>query len=577
MNNSYETKPRNAKSEAVKTFAIIFLAVMLVLTFFSNTIMNWSLPQVNGSYSSYGAIATSVRGSGTVQSNMEYNVTVDSTHKVQQVLVGKGSYVNKGDTMIIFEAGDSDELAQAKDTLAEYQDQLSALTDKNFDYSDDELAIADAEQALSDLKFDRELEGEGFTMTVNEAKLAVKKAQAEYDDCVAEVEKIEKEIEAEISGDDNMRIQSKRKLLKEAQDNLTRIEAEVEEAQAKLDAMYDANRDLMPGITTAMVNAQSQTVIQLRSSVKYYENQVTSAQAALDSAISELSGILNDQLEDATLFRDEAKAELDKQKSNLELAQTLANLDSQIKTSERSLAQLKSALEDKKANDLSTSASDKRKIETLNTKISVLKEKIAKLESGEKNVVTANYSGTVTSVNVIAGDTVSSGTSVAVIEVADKGYTVSFSVSNEQAARLSPGDTATVSGTYWGSSAEATLISAKSESGGKTKLLTFEVTGDVTPGQSVTISVGEKSSYYDSVIPKNALHEDSNGKFVLVAKSKSSPLGTRYVATRVAVTVLNQDEKNVAIATDESYFYEFVITSSTAPVSEGDYVRLSEK
>ena len=32
------------KREWVKTVAIIFLAVMLVLTFFSNTIMNHSLP-----------------------------------------------------------------------------------------------------------------------------------------------------------------------------------------------------------------------------------------------------------------------------------------------------------------------------------------------------------------------------------------------------------------------------------------------------------------------------------------------------------------------------------------------------
>ena len=33
--------------EWVKTFAIIFLSVMLVLTFFSNTIMNMNLPEIS--------------------------------------------------------------------------------------------------------------------------------------------------------------------------------------------------------------------------------------------------------------------------------------------------------------------------------------------------------------------------------------------------------------------------------------------------------------------------------------------------------------------------------------------------
>ena len=38
------------KREWVKTAAIIFLSVMLVLTFFSNTIMNYSLPEVATQY-----------------------------------------------------------------------------------------------------------------------------------------------------------------------------------------------------------------------------------------------------------------------------------------------------------------------------------------------------------------------------------------------------------------------------------------------------------------------------------------------------------------------------------------------
>lgn len=578
MDRFYDEKPRSPRKEAVKSFAIVFLAVMLVLTFFSNTIMNWSLPQVNGSYSSYGAIATAVRGSGIVQSNMEYNVTSPTTNKIANVFVGRGSFVNKGDILLEFEKGDSEELSAAKDTLASLRDQLNALTNKTLDYTDAELAIATAEKALEDLKFDRALDADGYSgISVNDAKLAVRAAQQEYDKLAEAVAEVESRIEAELNSEDNSLIKSRRKQLKTAQDNLKAAQAEVEEQQAKLDAMYDSNGDLMPGITVAMVNSQSQVVINARASLSYYQNAIDTAQAQLDSAIAEVSGYLNTELEEAKLWRDDAKKVLDDAKEELALAQTIADYDSRITASERALANQKKQLEEQKKQDASLSESDKRKIESLNLSISKQNELISKLESGEANYITANYSGTITSFNAIPGDTLQAGASVCVIEVADKGYTVSFSVSAEQAQRLSPGDKATVSGTYWGQSAEANLVSAKIEAGGRTRTLTFEISGDVTPGQNVTVSVGERSSYYDSIVPKNAVHEDADGTFVLVARAKSTPLGTRYYAERVPCTVLDKDEKNAAIATDESYFYEFVITSSTAPISEGDYVRLSDK
>ncbi len=40
----------NKKKELIKNFAIIFLAVLLVLTLCSNTIMNYSLLQVAAQY-----------------------------------------------------------------------------------------------------------------------------------------------------------------------------------------------------------------------------------------------------------------------------------------------------------------------------------------------------------------------------------------------------------------------------------------------------------------------------------------------------------------------------------------------
>ena len=62
-----EEEKGNRKREIIKNIAIIFLAVMLVLTFFSNTIMNFSLPQVSTELITSGTIKSQIRGRGTIE------------------------------------------------------------------------------------------------------------------------------------------------------------------------------------------------------------------------------------------------------------------------------------------------------------------------------------------------------------------------------------------------------------------------------------------------------------------------------------------------------------------------------
>lgn len=76
-----------SKREWVKTAAIIFLAILLVLTFFSNTIMNATLPEVAAQQIEGGTINAKIRGSGTVGANETYDVTINQTRKIASVLV----------------------------------------------------------------------------------------------------------------------------------------------------------------------------------------------------------------------------------------------------------------------------------------------------------------------------------------------------------------------------------------------------------------------------------------------------------------------------------------------------------
>ena len=77
------------------------------------------------------------------------------------------------------------------------------------------------------------------------------------------------------------------------------------------------------------------------------------------------------------------------------------------------------------------------------------------------------------------------------------------------------------------------------------------------------------------IAENSAIREDNNGKFILIVESKSSPLGNRYIASRVDVEVLASDDTQSAIS-GALYGGEFVITTSTKPVEAGKQVRLSD-
>ena len=158
-----------------------------------------------------------------------------------------------------------------------------------------------------------------------------------------------------------------------------------------------------------------------------------------------------------------------------------------------------------------------------------------------------------------------------------KGYSLSFSVTNDQAKRLSVGDQAELVNSWRYDDVVVKLASIKPDTTdpGQKKLLTFDVSGSVTAGQSLNISVGQKSANFDYIVPNSAVREDSNGKFILIVESKSSPLGNRYVATRVDVEVLASDDKQTAV-NGGLYGYEYVITTSSAPVEAGKLVRLAD-
>ena len=191
--------------------------------------------------------------------------------------------------------------------------------------------------------------------------------------------------------------------------------------------------------------------------------------------------------------------------------------------------------------------------------------------------VTADIAGTVTAVNIVAGNTTAPDSPLVVLQPEGKGYTLSFSVTNEQARKVNPGDRAELVNSWRYDDVDVVLASVKPDpnSPGQNKQLTFNVSGAVMAGQTLSLSVGQQSANFDLIVPNSAIREDNNGKFILIVESHSTPLGNRYSASRVDVEVLASDDTQSAISA-ALYGYEYVITTSTQPVEAGQLVRLAD-
>ena len=217
-------------------------------------------------------------------------------------------------------------------------------------------------------------------------------------------------------------------------------------------------------------------------------------------------------------------------------------------------------------------------LESQNDAIELQQEKVEKLR--EKSVgatIDAPVDGIVMNVNKAAGEKTEPEEALAVMQVAGKGFTLVFSATTEQARKLSVGDIAELQNAWYYDNVKATLTSIKPDPDdpAQKKQLTFQIEGDVQSGQSLSLSVGQRSADYELVVPNSAIREDNNGKFILIVESKSSPLGNRYIATRVDVEVVASDDTHTAISAG-LYGYEYVITTATKPVEAGKQVRLTD-
>ena len=530
------------KREWVKTAAIVFLAVMLALTFFSNTIMNYSLPEVATQYVMSDSITARVRGTGIVESGDPYEVKVTQSRKVSSVAVRVGDKVQKGDVLMYLEDSESEEL---KDAIAGLETAKDALQKARESYNN--ALLTEGYTAEEIQAANGNTSAASYRKQLTEAQNAVKPLKEKRDLLDRELEDITEQINLEKALITAAQDRADTTLASRGAANQGALKKAVEDAQAA----YNAASNSVSGGDSAKdaINKAAAALDAAKSALNDY-NEAINEVATRNQNIKDL----NTQSALKTVDRYNAQKELDAANEKLEaLVKMLGN-------KVRLDGYLDAINEAQKAVDEAQEKVDKE---------------VAK---GTNATITADISGTVAAINVTAGNTTSAAVPVAVLQPEGQGYSLSFSVTNEQARRLNVGDRADLVNAWRYDDVNVVLASIKPDTSdpGQKKLLTFEVTGNVVAGQTFNVVVGQQSANFDYVVPNSAIREDSNGKFILIVESKPTPLSTRYRAVRVDVEVLASDDSRSAITGGTLYSYAFVITTSTQPVEPGQQVRLAD-
>ncbi|HBN10923.1 MAG TPA: hypothetical protein DD392_02965 [Ruminococcus sp.] len=638
-------KRKFSKKDIIKNIAIVFLAVMLVLTFFSNTIMNFSLPEVNAQYVSSGTINEKIRGTGIAEANNTYEVNISETRTIKSVNIKSGSTVKAGQSLFTLEDTESEELKTAQDSLdtMELEYQKALLNDVLPDYTSDNLSIQNAREDLQKAIQQRDSLSSSGNSGIDDIKNRITSLQNEIKTLTSNQENLQGAVTA-IDSEEyssaylssyndlisaNLAVTSASDALENAKNNQLRYEPsendtgsaelqtsytakqreiellklEIERLKEDLSSKGDSDTETERLITdkeyslkyaeedlknlenqlNAAVDRESK-LADAKNAVSDAETNLSKAKSDLRNKASEIKSSISSQLisvaddiSDRNSKLEAAQAELENAQNSSTAVMTWDEANENVKSAQRALNELLVAFAKTQKDDKLANALADLDIEAQAEKIKKQEETVEKLkkQSSETDIL-SKVDGVVTQINCVAGEKTSADTPMAVIQVTDKGYSVSFSVSNELSKKVKIGQEAEITNLYDGN-ASAVLQSIKPDpDNSKQKLLVFSVTGDISANQSLNISAGGKSAKYDMVVPKSAVKEDKDGKFILIVQAKSSPLGNRYKAYKVNVEVLASDDTSAAVSGSISG-NEFVITASDTPIESGMQVRLAEE
>lgn len=582
------------RSRVVKAM-VAFVAVLALLTFFSNTLMNLTIPKVMGAYASRGNLSYSNSARGTITVENQTEVKGLEGRTVDQVKVTNYDTVQAGDTILTLKPiEESEDLQSKRDRLkqlerdAEYDSRTDNTTDFTSYYDSINMAkatLSDAEDTLYAVQNKDAVEEENKQI-INEESVKEVSLEATVTEAAKTVEDIQKQIDA--------------------------IDASIAPLQAQIDVYTalgtptptprpDAPETTEPAATepeTPVPEGATATptpspspapaydedgldptsptyeMEKLMLKIRQYEDQKTALQSQLESAQTRLDEASAELAECQGKIKD-AQAEIDALKqlpSEAAAQNAVTTARNAVNTAQKALsdAQTAAGITEDKAKD---TAEDREE------EIAKLKKQIEELEKQAKvTEIKAPVGGYIYNITVASGDALTAKTFVTyIIPETDRVCSVSFKFSSQAAQSIQVGmDLEITSGFIQGCTVQS--IKPDPDNPRANKIVKCMVAGnDAWPGEEITVNAGRGNDNYKCVVPSSAVSEDNNGHFVYVIVGSSTPLGDKYTVKRVDVSIEATDGAATAIKGEGLDKYDvMIVVRAEKPLEDGQRVRLED-
>ena len=626
--------PVKNRREWVKNAVIVFLLIMLVLTFFSNTIMNYTLAEVSTKNIISGVMTSGIEGSISIKSTRVYEINAEDIRKVKRVVVRTGQEVKEGQTIFYLSSVDDEATETQKQQLNEMKlEYQKALLVNSPDYALDNVTIKLKREELQNAINKRSkiinnqteinsLKNDISILKIQEETITNKIAVMETD-----ISSISSSQYTALSTEIYLKVNNLVNDFDRKKEEYNSVKAKVDELRLKLyngdvDLIESSKRNIeklnleLQRLKEDLTSASAEEQIQKQREINDKENEIKYANDDLQKLYqykqeydikvielntkneamilskSNLDSTLNSEMITLKTSVENSKKELNDIKSKIankentlyelqgggtastpeELNATIKQLETDLETAILTLLKTQKENQTEQSKSALDIEDKKKKIEELEQKVLKKEAEVSEME------LKAPVDGTITEINISPGQQTTLDKPLAVIEIKEEnGYSASLTgIDSVKAQKLKIGSEAEVKDNYDFNGKVILSAINRDKTDNKKSELVFSITGNVSPGDSLKIKLSTEQKPYENVVPTSAVKSDSKGKFVLVIQEKSTPLGTRYYAKRVDVTVSDNDDLNSAITGDFNENNRYVILTSNKPVSDGDLVRLAK-
>ena len=547
----------SARRARVIKAMIAFVAILAVLTFFSNTIMNMTIPKVMGSYASRGNLSYSNGSRGEIVVDNQTEIKGLEGRVVDEIKVTSYDTVKKGDTILTLKPIEDDEtLATKKASLKtlEREKAYAARQPKQAtDFSIQTDAINTAKTTLSEAK--------DTLKKVQNKKSAISNNQKIIDE--ESVKKVS--LEATVAA-----------AAKTVEDLKTQIDKLLTE-KAPLDAQITVYKETnTPEPTEDELLNNSTPYAILVNKVKEKEEEIKKLNDLLKPA--------EERMNEASADLAECEGKISKAEAAIESLEGLpseASAKNEVTSAQNALNNANKAYSD--AKKTASVEADKAK-DTENDRdedIAKLKAEIEKLEEAAKiTEIKAPAAGFVYNLSVAAGDSLTAKTVVGyILPEEHRECSVTFKFDTKVAQNIWAGQQLEITS---GFAQSCTVISKKPDPDnprGK-MLVKCHIDGeDSWPGEEITVNAGRGNDNYKCVVPSSAVNEDNGGQFVYAIIGSSTPLGDKYTVKRIDVTVEATDGAFSAITSAKGELDKYdvmIVIRSEKPLEDGQRVRLED-